>query len=541
MINVSTLMIHRKSDHLTTDWALTLLLLCMLLYGSCNLYAQGSHQVASQRLLTAQDLAGYSKSDLKIMRNEIFARYGYVFKTPDMKEHFSRQPWYNPTLADVSKLLTPIEKKNIELIKQVEANAPDRVAKALTSSSNGYAYSFTSERIVTTADVAGLSSMQLKIMRNEIFARHGYIFKTRDMKEHFGRQNWYSPTRSDVSSLLLPIERQNIDFIKAAEERLRPSDKLMLGNREVASVEPVSLNILGGSKEYILVSFADDRNSWSIYYAGWSGLSEQADMEVATDTNEATDEYLLSKCNVDPLLSGDGARPLLSSLGHEGDLTIARINDQIIALESSSAFWSDYVLRGVDTQIGDFVLLPRSNKPGRVGLHTVKKVVHRDGDEAIWFIDSVDNHVFASASSTFAFEPSASKPRKYINLGTGFAVLEKKQSTEQWRIYGSSVCKVLELSSGDEFTVLKCGGDNDYYEYCSYTAVTRGRDLRYLINLESGLIYRFPSGTRIIGSVSDYSGIEFSIPGVGAVRVDNSFAATMRDVDNASLDSYLID
>ena len=45
-----------------------------------------------------------------------------------------------------------------------------------------------SQRYLSYTDVEYLSSRDLKIMRNEIFARHGYIFKTSDIIQHFNSQ-----------------------------------------------------------------------------------------------------------------------------------------------------------------------------------------------------------------------------------------------------------------------------------------------------------------------------------------------------------------
>lgn len=80
----------------------------------------GKYPFASTRLLTMSDLENYSAEELRIMRNEIFARHGYIFKTPEMKLYFANQPWYTPKYSDVSRFLTDIEKKNIELIKTRE-------------------------------------------------------------------------------------------------------------------------------------------------------------------------------------------------------------------------------------------------------------------------------------------------------------------------------------------------------------------------------------------------------------------------------------
>jgi len=104
---------------------------CIILWvlSIVSLHGQGQYMHASKRLLSADDLDGMTKQELKIMRNEIFARYGYKFKTPDMQEHFASQSWYQPTVTDVSRRLTPIEKKNIEFIKSFEDHGSDKSSK----------------------------------------------------------------------------------------------------------------------------------------------------------------------------------------------------------------------------------------------------------------------------------------------------------------------------------------------------------------------------------------------------------------------------
>lgn len=74
-----------------------------------------------------------------------------------------------------------------------------------------------SEKILIVSDVQGLTKWQLKIMRNEIFARHGYIFKTSDMQQYFSTQAWYKPLNEDVNNALSNIERRNIALIQSYE------------------------------------------------------------------------------------------------------------------------------------------------------------------------------------------------------------------------------------------------------------------------------------------------------------------------------------
>jgi hypothetical protein len=78
---------------------------------------------SSNRRLGPADLAGLSPGQLKIARNEIFARHGRIFLGPALQEYFSRQPWYSPRQGAVR--LTPLEASNVALIRQAEGSTGD--------------------------------------------------------------------------------------------------------------------------------------------------------------------------------------------------------------------------------------------------------------------------------------------------------------------------------------------------------------------------------------------------------------------------------
>ena len=81
----------------------------------------GKYTDLSNYFLKEDDLASYSNYDLKIMRNEIFARNGYIFKEGgEMNNYFMKEDWYKPKLKNVDANLTKVEKYNIELIRKVE-------------------------------------------------------------------------------------------------------------------------------------------------------------------------------------------------------------------------------------------------------------------------------------------------------------------------------------------------------------------------------------------------------------------------------------
>ena len=86
--------------------------------------AQGQFPLASDHVMTLAALRLYAGTpalqNLKIMRNEIFARHGYKFKTKDMAGYFSTKSWYVPQYDDITSKLTPIETLNIALIQELE-------------------------------------------------------------------------------------------------------------------------------------------------------------------------------------------------------------------------------------------------------------------------------------------------------------------------------------------------------------------------------------------------------------------------------------
>ena len=80
------------------------------------------------RLLSPAYLGRFSKDELRMMRNEILARHGWVFQSKDLKDHFSSQPWYQPFGNNYSVKISLVEKTNIELIKHEETlGEKDRV------------------------------------------------------------------------------------------------------------------------------------------------------------------------------------------------------------------------------------------------------------------------------------------------------------------------------------------------------------------------------------------------------------------------------
>ncbi len=81
------------------------------------------------------------------------------------------------------------------------------------------AYPYASYRL-TENDLSGKSRWELEVMRNTIYARHGYRFKRDDLMNHFQQYSWYSPVTRDAEAIWRSFnatEQYNVTFIKSHE------------------------------------------------------------------------------------------------------------------------------------------------------------------------------------------------------------------------------------------------------------------------------------------------------------------------------------
>lgn len=170
---------------------------------------EGRWPFTSARQITDSDLYGMNLADLRLMRNEIYARRGFIFGKQDLIRHFSQQSWYQPLHNNVT--LSDIESHNVKVIVEQE----NRLKAA--SNNNKYVgeYPFTSTRKVTEEDLYYRSAAELRIMRNEIYARNGYIFDNEELHYYFSQKSWYQPYTYNPT--LNKIEQYNIMFIKEYE------------------------------------------------------------------------------------------------------------------------------------------------------------------------------------------------------------------------------------------------------------------------------------------------------------------------------------
>ena len=98
-------------------------------------------------------------------------------------------------------------------------SAPESEPKPQHASSS-YILPVSNERELTESDLNGLDAHNLRLARNEIYARHGSLFHTSYLQEYFDQQPWYhrgSVYAEDVD--LSDLETRNAKFILSRENR----------------------------------------------------------------------------------------------------------------------------------------------------------------------------------------------------------------------------------------------------------------------------------------------------------------------------------
>lgn len=77
---------------------------------------QDMYRICSERHLTSNDIAHFTKEKLRIIRNQIYAKHGMIFRSSDLNEYFYQCDWYTPMYYNVSDMLSDIEFDNVKFI-----------------------------------------------------------------------------------------------------------------------------------------------------------------------------------------------------------------------------------------------------------------------------------------------------------------------------------------------------------------------------------------------------------------------------------------
>ncbi|PYS22919.1 MAG: hypothetical protein DMF72_11435 [Acidobacteria bacterium] len=165
--------------------------------------APGDMELFENKLITETMLRGLSLHELRLLRNEIYARHGRIFKTMWIQQYFGFQPWYDAKEDFKDEEISGSDKTNIETIVAYENKLHNSI----------------STKPITRALLSGLFVEDVRKMRDEIYARHGKVFKDPWTQKYFASFDWYKINQNYSDAQLTAIEKGNLAIIAAYEKK----------------------------------------------------------------------------------------------------------------------------------------------------------------------------------------------------------------------------------------------------------------------------------------------------------------------------------
>lgn len=149
-------------------------------------------------------LRGLSLYELRLLRNEVYARHGQRFHTTWLSYYFGGQDWYRPRADFAEPALSAVENTNVQIILRHE----NRLHQELST------------KPLKASLLEDLQLEDARKLRTEIYARHGRRFKDPSLRDYFTGLSWYRPNSGYRESWLSRIERHNVRVIRRYEEHL---------------------------------------------------------------------------------------------------------------------------------------------------------------------------------------------------------------------------------------------------------------------------------------------------------------------------------
>jgi len=138
----------------------------------------------------------------------------YVLKNDDIIQKYISS-YVSPKEEKVEPKQTPI----VVVVTVIPTGIPEENTRRVTTQGN-FIIPESSIRQVIARDLSGLSNWELKVARNEIYARHGRPFVHTDLQCYFNTQSWYTKDPSYTDSRLSKLELANAVYILNYEKSI---------------------------------------------------------------------------------------------------------------------------------------------------------------------------------------------------------------------------------------------------------------------------------------------------------------------------------
>ena len=188
-------------------------------------------QDSIKRYLMEADISDMPLQVINYAKNEMYARHGRIFQSEELAGYFASQPWYHGRIHyenfDQKVLFSEMEQWNFQLLTQMEtrlaqaeqaknkngygyhldsrnysyapvyeylANHPDKlIQNGEVDPVRGYILPYSSTEYLTEEDLDDMPLQVINYAKNELQARHGKIFLSKELDGYFSQEAWYNP------------------------------------------------------------------------------------------------------------------------------------------------------------------------------------------------------------------------------------------------------------------------------------------------------------------------------------------------------------
>jgi len=130
------------------------------------------------------------------------------------------------TISPVPSYIIPKPSEKLIIAPTNEASSTPSVfisgspTPKVTINSRNFIFPKSSTEIIKESQLTSLTPWQLKVARNEIYARNGRSFVHQDLVCYFKLQSWYKVDSKFIDTNLNPIEKQNVQTILNYETKI---------------------------------------------------------------------------------------------------------------------------------------------------------------------------------------------------------------------------------------------------------------------------------------------------------------------------------
>lgn len=188
------------------------------------------------------------------------------------------------------------------------------------------------KHVYTAAELSGLSKEELRIARNEIYARHGRMFKSDDLNQYFSGKSWYhattAPDRFDMA-VLNQNEKDNLKVIQHGEEGKTVCAIPKIGTEEFPKVDGSTATLPLTQAMYRMSTGASAKEAESAVVHGkttraWEGLlsAEGPKLVIAYEPGE----------NVEKAIRESGVQIVRKPIGRDALVFLANKSNPVHSL-----------------------------------------------------------------------------------------------------------------------------------------------------------------------------------------------------------------